>query len=1243
MSERLARKGRVGAEEVADVIGSCFAALLGVAYGQDGSLLKFGGDALLLWFAGEDHAVRAARAAAEMRRTLAGIGRIQTSAGAVTLRMSAGVHSGAFDFFLGGERHRELVVTGREATRAVAMEGAADAREVVVSPETAALLAPGLLGAAKGDGVLLRRSPGGISAQDGPVAARPEESTAEELERGIPTAVREHVRHGTVDAEHRRVSVAFIGFGGVDDLAARSGPAAVWTALHGLVAQIQEAAHDHGVTFLGTDVAPDGGKVILVAGAPVASDRDEERMLRTLRAIADGPTPLPLRIGVNSGHVFAGDIGPPYRRTYTVMGDAVNLAARLMARAEPGGIIASQDLMRRASDAFEAEPLEPFLVKGKARPVQAFAVGARAQDRGEDAGPAAETPLIGRDAEMEVLMEAVASARRGQGRVIDLVGEPGIGKSRLLAEVRSRAEGFASITSECEEYEAHIPYRAFQGVLRRLLALGPAEADEAEVADRLRQVVGERAPVVIPWLPLIGAVAGIDLPPTEETRHLTDRFRRIRLHVSVAELLERLLAEPTLFTFEDGHWMDEASADLLEHLLTRVPELPWLVIVTRRDVSTGFETPEAEHVTVLRPEPLSAEGAAALVGAATADAPLRQHEIEALARRAGGNPLFLQELLAAARSGGQAAIEALPDSVEATIAARIDRLDPPDRAALRRLSVLGGSFSEHLARTVLGSEAPGEDAWGRLDEFVSRDAWGTVRFRHALIRDGAYEGLPFRIRRQLHARVATTMEDTAGDHPEEQAELLSLHFFHAQRFADAWRYARVAGDRAGALYANVESAESYERALEAARRLGRAADPSDVAAVAEALGDVKSRIGEFASAVKAYRYARRLASENPALQAGMLLKEAQVARRAGRLSEALRRIARGRTLLARASGPEADRQRAQLSVWYGAVRQEQGRTQEAVPWLERAIQEAEASGELEALAHAYYLLEWASVARSNLREAPYSYKALAIYERLGDLVGQANVLNNLGGFAYYEGRWNEAVDLYARARDAREKTGDAVNAAFGTANIGEILSDQGRLDEAEPMLREALNVWRAAGDLPGVAYAMGQLGRVAARAGRHEEALALFEEARQRATYVGAELEILENDVRTAETAVLQGEGAPAWALAEVARRRSAGVDGAAVVAPLLHRVRGYALTQMGRFDEAAEALEESLLAARNRSAEYEVALTLRATADLARVSGRPEPIEARSESRAILEGLGVVALPEVPLPAAADTSGRSA
>src|SRR3954464_1512365 len=349
LSEKLAKLGQIGAEEMASAITTCFADLLTVAYDEGGGLIKFGGDALLILFDGDDHAVRAVRAAHGMRKRLQTVGKLVTPGGRVNLRMSVGVHTGSFDFFLVGDSHRELIVTGPGSTRVVEMEGTAVAGEIVLSPATIEHLPGNCIGAAKGDGWLLKSAPHGETVS--PTWVLPDLDPAV-IEGSVPVAIRETLLAATGEPEHRQVCVAFLHFDGTDEILRTQGPQVLAEGLAQLVGETQAAVDEYGICFLASDVDADGGKLIMTAGAPRTGLDVEERMLLALRRIVDAGPAIPFRIGVNKGAVFAGDIGPRYRRTYTVMGDAVNLAPRGMSKARPGQVLGPRSVQEKGGVPF---------------------------------------------------------------------------------------------------------------------------------------------------------------------------------------------------------------------------------------------------------------------------------------------------------------------------------------------------------------------------------------------------------------------------------------------------------------------------------------------------------------------------------------------------------------------------------------------------------------------------------------------------------------------------------------------------------------------------------------------------------------------------------------------------------------------------------------------------------------------------------------------------------------------------
>ena len=282
-------RGRIGVEELTDVLNRVFGRMLDIAFERGGSLLKFGGDALLLLFIGDDHPQQAAAAAVEMRAALRTAIEEPLSVGRVQLRMSVGLHSGTVQLFRVGTLHQELIVTGPAATRTTEMEHAASAGEIFVSPEMARRLPlqATKLGPSGTEVLRWRRAP------VAPTGFRSRRSLpAETVDACLPAILREHLRPGEVEFEHRIAAVAFIRFRGVDALLRRRRPDAVADALHSVVSTVQVAADDAGVAFLASDIDEDGGKIILVSGVPRAQADHEGRLLRALRSIADADLPL---------------------------------------------------------------------------------------------------------------------------------------------------------------------------------------------------------------------------------------------------------------------------------------------------------------------------------------------------------------------------------------------------------------------------------------------------------------------------------------------------------------------------------------------------------------------------------------------------------------------------------------------------------------------------------------------------------------------------------------------------------------------------------------------------------------------------------------------------------------------------------------------------------------------------------------------------------------------------------------
>lgn len=1204
LSERLARAGgKVGAEQMTDVINSLFGDLLMVAARRGGEMLKYGGDALLLLFLGEHHAAQAAAACHEMQARLRVIGRVETGAGPVRLRMSVGVHSGSFDMFRVGASHTELVVAGPAATTTCAMEAAADAGEVLLSSATVALLDPRVLGAPKADGRLLRRCPDAPSIDPEPLARQAH------AVRFLSPAIAAHLSDGRVEPAHRRVTIAFLHLMGIDErLAAGQDPLEVATALHDTMATIQDALHELEVTFLATDVIADGTKVMASAGAPGAVESGDDRTVRALVRIRDACTPLAVRAGAHQGHVFAGDVGPTFRRTFTTIGDVTNTAARVMGRATAGQVLVLRSVLDHVRSCVAIEQ-PSFLAKGKAEPLVPFLVDRIGDHDIAVTETQAPLPFVGRDAALGALDRAAAAAREGRGAALEVVGDAGIGKTRLLQELA--APGMRRVTVRCEPYARVTPYFAIRHLVQP--ALGAIRTSE----DLRRALVG-LAPDQVAWLPLLAAVFDVPADETPETAALEPQFRARRTSLLVEELLDRALDGPALLIIEDVHWLDEASAEVLRHLELVGGRHPWLLVATRRPIDAPFH-PDA----TVRLDPLTDDEVRTLVRRTMVERPLPPPRVEALVSRAGGNPLFLGGMLLAGDD------DDLPASIEALIAAGIDALDAAGRRLVRTAAVLGSTFDPSLLPAV-DEELVGLDQaphiTRRLGAFVEPEQDGRLRFRHQLVRQVAYEALPYRLRRELHRRAGEALEavDDGGS-----PDLLALHFHRAEEHAKAWRYGVDAARRAIEKSANADAVALLRQALEAARFVPDVSDRARAEAWEE-LGDAANLATTLDEARHAYGRARRLRRNGDAVAyARLCRKEARLAERAGSRRAALRWLRDGVRALEGDTSRRAIAVRADLWAAHSWLRRQAGRPEDARRWAQRAIEDGRRARDSLTVAHGYVLLDGAEIALGRPGKATHGTRALRIFEGRNALGDQAVVLNNLGAHAYHLGRWDEAVRLYGRGRETNVKIGNLVDAGYGSWNIAEILMDQGRVDDAVAELTWLGDLWRSVGYSFGDALVDWQRGRIEARWGDPAAGLDLLRPVRDRLESMGLAPYVIGVDTAIAECLLRRGDHEEALGVVEDALAGD-GAAGGTPCAPSLLRLRGYAWAAAGRVGDAWAAFDESLHEARTRQAPFDVALALEGFAVLVEM-GSPDR-EADDERLALLRGLGVLASPPPPL-----------
>lgn len=1215
LSERLAERGKRGAEDLTAMVNGCFTSLIRTAAVEGGDVLKFGGDALLVWFEGDGHQWRAVRAAARMQRAI-GASRFSRAG----LTMSVGAHTGHFDVFLVGRPDwRELVLAGPPVSTTVVLEAAARAGEVLVSRSLAASLPTAWLGAKRVDGTSIRLE--AIDGLDARRRSRPRPAVeVGAAARLVAPSLQAHIAAlAGVSGEHRLATVVFAELEG-SDTSVDTDLASFADSVDSLVNAVEELADRYGVLFLYTDVIADGVKLIAVAGSPTSTGEDEEAGLRfATDLVADDPRQK-LRCGVNRGRVFAGFLGSEDRRTYTVMGDPVNLSARLMARAGSGEVLASEDVIASSGAQFSSAPVPAFLVKGRRQPVTAHRVGRPTGGRRSRAGR--RLPLVGREAELAQLEAAVGDAAAGRGAVVEIVGDAGIGKTRLIEAVAQDPRVAVRVATECQPYDVLSPFAAIRPLLRRALGI-PVEASPSEAGVALEGIIARAARELGPLAPLIAVPVGGEVAPTEVSESIDEQFRSARMHDAVVALLGAVLMTPTMLVVEDIYYVDDASLQLLRAVASNTPGKPWVVLVTRRPEGAGVVVGPVDGI-LLKVSPLLAEEARRLVEDAIGRPDLAGVDVSHIADRSGGNPLFVLELAGGASLGYLQ--DDLPESIERLVAARLDRLPPDDRTILRMAAVVGRLFHTGLVNTLLaieGRSPVSSDRWALLEDFVEVDAGRRFRFRHALFRDVAYEGLPYARRRRIHRSVGDLYE--AGVAGEPEAAVLSLHYWLGGDAARTWDYSVAAGDAAWRSLAVSEAAEAYRRALNVRRRLPRL-DSAEIRRVAEALGDAQERLARYDESLESYRLAARVGATNASIHRTRLLrKQGVLHQRSGRYGPALRTLLGA--LRREEAGARPDRREcAELRLALSATRHRQGRHREMLSWARQAEADASDASDDRLVGMANDLMQVATTHGAGTPTTAFGERAVELFRQTGEVRSEGFALLNLGVEDQLRGRWTSAATRYRASLAALDKAGDRSFSAVATNNLAEILSDQGAWPQALDLFHEALREWRGSGYGIGVAVGMLNLGRTLGRLGDIESACRELDDATALFEHLGARSYVSESLIRRAEVHLYAGESADALALADRCLADETTVELFPYTCAAAWRVRGWAAMQQQRVADAVAAFLTAEGIARDHGSAYDVALAL---VGRAASSGAESP---GLEAAELLSSLGVTRVAEVPL-----------
>jgi class 3 adenylate cyclase/tetratricopeptide (TPR) repeat protein len=703
------------------------------------------------------------------------------------------------------------------------------------------------------------------------------------------------------DGERRVVTILFCDVQGSTAIAEKLDPEEWARTIQSALEYMTGPIHRHG----GRVVEVRGDGVLAFFGAPLAHEDDPQRAVLAGLEIIEGVQAFQeqmqrerrldfnVRVGIHTGLVVVGEVGREQQMEYAAFGDAMNLAARMEQTARPGTVQISAQTYQLVKQVFNCEPLGEIKVKGKRLPVQSYRVVGLKVDPAPLRGlerQGLHSPLVGREAEFGNVRESFEQLLAGQGGILGIFGEAGIGKSRLIEEIHDEflSDRLCWLEGQCLTYGPSIPYWPFREILRSYA--GSSDQDgEGQAWDKLESQVkalfpekaAGTAPTVAEIMPYLASLLGLEVRGEylERVEYLDGETLGKQIFLATWRFFERLVAtRPVALIFEDLQWMDEASAGLLEHLLPLIERAPLLIAGLGRP---SWETPsdhlmgiiERDHVTrytAIRLAPLTHIDSARLVRNLLEMEALPAELHDMVVDKAEGNPFFLEEILRAlidlgalqreAASGSwrvMAPIEGLtiPDNVQGVILARLDQLEEEVKGVLRVAAVIGRSFLYRVLKAVAG-------AGGRLDGHLAelqtieliQEKQGAPEleyvFKHALAHEATYESILLEKRRALHAQVGQVIESLFAKRLEEFYGLLAYHYAKAEAWEQAQAYLLKAADQAERMAADSEALQGYQQALEAyGRAFGEAWDPVERARLERRMGEAFFRRGEWTQAL----------------------------------------------------------------------------------------------------------------------------------------------------------------------------------------------------------------------------------------------------------------------------------------------------------------------------------------------------------------------------------------------------------
>jgi predicted ATPase/class 3 adenylate cyclase len=933
------------------------------------------------------------------------------------------------------------------------------------------------------------------------------ETMTQALRRLMPTSYVEKLlaTKGQIEGERRVVTILFSDVKGSTSLAENLDPEEVLEIMNGAFDVLIEPI----ARYEGTLARLMGDAILAFFGAPIAHEDDPDRACRAALDILQGARAFSqklesekgikgfsVRVGINTGLVVVAEVGADLRVEYTAMGDAVNVAARMESSAESGSILITEATKKLINNDFEIAPFGTIQVKGKTKPINTYNVLGLTDKSYQLEHSKLNTPLIGREVELKQIQEAFKRLQQGEGKIISIIGDQGIGKSLLVNESRKfQSSDIKWVEGGALSYTSKNSYWVARSILKDHLGFHQDSSDE-KMRDILRnkfdtdneEEVSEIYPFLLHFLNL----------PLEE-KYLKSvvwnnaELLKSQIHYAVKKFIKKeAIKQPLVIVCEDLHWSDSPSLELLNEVFSLIEEVPiLLLLIYRINENEGeiwnfhynnLQAYKNKH-EIIALNALEPNECALLINNLFGAQKLPTEIQNQIIKRTEGNPFFVKELLHSLIDRGLLKCEdeqispvsiekefQVPELLQSIIMARIDCLAPSEKLTLQTASVIGRIFQKRLLAGVMKTSISNKEFEKslnelQLSEFILRHLQTNIVsvktgfekeyiMKDNLVQDVVYSTMLLSQRQRLHKQVGEVIESEYSKNKEEFVEILADHFEKGKVLEKSIFYYRKAADRSKYIFANEEAIYFYLKILKLSEEAHN--DPLDLLEVHESLGEVYALIAKYSLAIDQYNEALKYYKDTTAI-ARICYKCGQVYERWGKYNKALELFNNGLRLL---NGNSESLQVSQIYAGMGMVYYRQGNYTDANMLNVRALQILEKEGNESEIADTYNNLGIIYCKMGDLEKSlEYHKKCLYLRETSRHMSGLAASNNNLGYLYQLQNNLDEAIKYYSRSIELCKKIGNLHGLARTYDNLSQLYNSQGKEELAIDYNLKAITIF----------------------------------------------------------------------------------------------------------------------------------------------------------------------------------------